>query len=501
MPKRGRSRSTSKRYGIRRGSSLRLSALGTRGRRSLPSLAGSGEVYRGVFRQFGVIEATDIDHWLNCILLADAWPRACGSRFAAVTGSGGYMVMLSDALHEHRIDRAELSLPTLERLRESLPPFVVPRNPLDFTVVGLGSADVSRACLEALDQDPCVDVIMAFLPIPNQLLANGMSEMQEQGAKPAVVVLAHSGQSVPTEFIGTLLRGGIPMLLGTNAALSAIDAYLAAWGRREVLGHRRETYVRHGDRSGLGEMASIIDSVARGVEPASGELEAILERVGIALPTRRRCGSLADVVTAAREIGYPVVLKTDMPEIPHKAELDAVKVGIRDQGELEAAYGAIAAMIAEHFPGATEIYSVQECVESELELLMAMHHDATFGPVMVFGVGGKLVEKLGDVAFRVLPLDDHDVRKMIGQLRFADLFTGFRGGRGVDIDRVVQAVLSFAELAPLVGETFDTIELNPVMASATRVVAVDVLAVRATRASRGVVQGGVRGSLGQVDGG
>lgn len=203
------------------------------------------------------------------------------------------------------------------------------------------------------------------------------------------------------------------------------------------------------------------------------EAKAALGAAGVPVTPTRLAADAAEAAAIAGELGYPVVLKVVSDTITHKSDVGGVELNLDDAGAVEAAYGRIRAAVeaaagAEAFGGV----SVQPMAAAGTEVIMGMTQDPQFGPVLMFGLGGVLVEVLKDVAFRVVPLEPHDAAEMIREIKAFPVLEGFRGAPPADLAALESILLSlseFAEAHPDVQE----LDLNPILARHDGATAVD----------------------------
>jgi succinyl-CoA synthetase beta subunit len=195
---------------------------------------------------------------------------------------------------------------------------------------------------------------------------------------------------------------------------------------------------------------------------------ALLEAYGVTFPREQVVATAAEALSASREIGYPLVAKTARPDVLHRTEVGGVVLGVRDEESLQRSVESIEARLG---PGPLLI---QEEVPRGLELLIGGRRDPSFGPTVLVGLGGALAEVLRDVSIRLAPLSHDDARAMLAEGRRAELLRGFRGGPVVDEDALAAVLVAIGDL--LVDHaTIVELDVNPLIASASRLVAVDAL--------------------------
>ena len=190
----------------------------------------------------------------------------------------------------------------------------------------------------------------------------------------------------------------------------------------------------------------------------------ILRQAGIPFPREMLVPPGGDAGKAAAEIGFPVVLKVSSPDIAHKTEVGGVVVGVKDEAEARSAAAAILARCAEKAPGARiEGVLVAPMVKGGVETIIGVVDDPTFGPVVMFGLGGIFVEVLKDVTFRVAPFDAAEARRMIDEIRGRSLLDGVRGAPPSDVDALADLLSALSRFAAAHGDRIESIDLNPVL--------------------------------------
>ncbi|MDI6856813.1 MAG: acetate--CoA ligase family protein [Dehalococcoidia bacterium] len=203
------------------------------------------------------------------------------------------------------------------------------------------------------------------------------------------------------------------------------------------------------------------------------ESKAILEEAGIPTAKARLATSAQEAAKAAKEIGFPVVLKIVSPDITHKSDVGGVKLDLKTPDEVAAAYDEIVAAAKKAQPNARiDGVAVQKMAPPGIEVIMGMSQDPQFGPVLMFGLGGVLVEVLKDVSFRLVPLEPRDARQMIREIKGYPLLEGYRGQEPADVEALEKLLLrlsEFVEKHPEISE----LDLNPIFAYKDGALAVD----------------------------
>jgi len=210
----------------------------------------------------------------------------------------------------------------------------------------------------------------------------------------------------------------------------------------------------------------IIDNVRKEGRTVLTEIEskAVLNAAGIKTVDTRLSASKEEAITLSNHIGFPVVMKIASPDISHKSDAGGVKVGLKNEDEVAAAYDEIISNIKKNCPGAKiDGVSVQYMARSGIEIIIGMLKDPQFGPVLMFGLGGILVEVLKDVSFRIVPLTRRDAREMIKEIKGYTLLKGYRGHEPADIAYLEDLLLKISDFCEKTPELKE-LDLNPVFA-------------------------------------
>ncbi|HZP58296.1 MAG TPA: acetate--CoA ligase family protein [Dehalococcoidia bacterium] len=207
------------------------------------------------------------------------------------------------------------------------------------------------------------------------------------------------------------------------------------------------------------------------------EAKQLLKEAGIPVSEARFARTADEAAKTADALGYPVVLKVVSPQITHKSDVGGVELNLQSQDDVRAAFDRIMASVKRHAPDATiDGVAVQRMEPAGIEVIVGMTKDPQFGPVMMFGLGGVLVEVLKDVAFRVIPINERDARQMIHEIKGYPLLEGYRGHDPADIGKLQQLLLRVSDFIERHPEV-DELDLNPVFAYKDGALAVDARVV------------------------
>ena len=432
------------------------------------ALAGEDNAYQAVFDAYGVLRVGDLDEMMDTLELLTAGRRPAAGGFAAVTDSGGERALLSDAAAELGVSFPALAQPTRRRLAGALSPALVPDNPLDAWDALEGAAEVFTQSLLALHDDPGVSAVgLAVDLIPEDSADVGyvkiVSDVWRRTSKP-VMVLSHVASAVSQADAMRLRAAGVPVLEGTRSGLAAVRhmfAYRDHHALAPVLPVSVPAEVTLRWRERLADPEPI----------GAAEGFALLADYQIPVVPIVVASSPAEVLAAGDDLGWPVVLKTAAPGIGHKSDAGGVRLGVASAADLNAAYREMSSALG-------PLVTVSASADAGVELALGIVRDPQFGPLVMIGAGGVLVELLQDRVFGVPPLDAVRVTRMLDRLKCRPLLDGFRTIPTCDIDAVAGAVTGLSALAADLGDLIAGLDINPLIATPAGCVAVDVLISR-----------------------
>jgi acetyl coenzyme A synthetase (ADP forming)-like protein len=433
------------------------------------TMAGSDHAYDAAFRQCGVIRARTVEELFDYAYILSRQPLPKGKRIGIVTNAGGAGVMAADAAEWEGLAVARLSESTLQALAQRLPPEAAIYNPVD--IIGHATAEQYRAALELVLADPGVDLGVA-LSAPHPILryadlARVVAEAKERFGKPIAVSFMAGELGEEAEEI--LRRAGIPSFFDPARAVRA----LAALAKYAEIRARRRTPPPSFPVD-LPKARKILKSAEEKGRVRLGlEAMELLSAYGIPVAKGGVAKTAEEARKIAEEIGKPVAIKILSPEITHKTEVGGVRLSVPPQEADRVAWELLNAF-RKTFPGIPMdgVY-VQEMLPPGREVILGMVRDPTFGPLLMFGLGGIYVEVLRDVAFGVAPLSREEAEEMVRLIRGAKLLLGVRGQPPVDLAGLVDLILRISQMSVENPEILE-LDLNPVICYPERVVAVDV---------------------------
>lgn len=427
------------------------------------SIAGSHAVLASVCRDENITMLDDTGTMITLAAALARHPDAKIETVAVLTTSGGGGALAADAISSGGLKMADFAPATRAALDEHYSPGQG-LNPVDFGGRKFDdAADVSKVTAEIVAADPNTDALLYAIttaPMMERLadqLAAGMTDDQGNSRKPAFWVMQPGRAADRARAV--LRERGIAF---TNHTGEAIDA-LVAW-------HARSGFVPR-TRPERPAGATVAAPAAGQYDEAASK--AILAGYGVPVNESRLVRGADEATAAARELGYPVVMKIVSADIVHKSDVGGVAVGIGDDAAAAACYREIIDRARAAVPTARiDGVSVQTMASGKLELIIGARRDAQFGPIVVVGAGGVLVELLSDRAIARAPIATADARRMLESLSIWPVLSGYRG-RALAVEAVVDAIVRVSWLAHDLGSEDFELDVNPLIVDVDRCVAVD----------------------------
>lgn len=434
------------------------------------ALAGSDVAFDAAFRQTGVIRASGVKELFEIARVFTARKVPRGDRLLIITNAGGPGIIAADQAERVGLKLPFLSKAAIERLRKALPPNASLYNPID--LIGDAREERYSTALSEAVKSREIDGIMVILTpqAMTDVKATATVVVQEARKTKKPIITTFMGAKSIREGLEILKDGGIPNYSYPEDAINAYKRLyqFSLWQKRPK---RKITHFDM-DREGIGR---IIEDALNQHRQALTDDEArlCLMKAGIRFPEQASASDTDEAVTAARRIGYPVVMKINSPDILHKTDVGGVKVGLKNAQEVKEAFIEITSTVKRRMSQAyIKGVNIYEMIQGGKEVITGVTHDRTFGHMLMFGLGGIYVEILKDVSFRVVPVDDIDVREMIQEIRTYSLLKGARGERPVDIEGIVECILRLNSLVMAFPQIRE-LDINPLVVKEDSVVALD----------------------------
>jgi acetyltransferase len=483
------------------------------------SLAGSRQVWDALFKQTGAIPVETLEEAVEQMIALQTLPPIQGRRVGLVGRGGGIGVVATDLCEREGLKVPQLGQETRNQLAKITPADAGSsiRNPVE---IGLGITGVAEHYVKGLQiiaADPQVDFLITFLNPEDYLhygvkgwaedIRKGLVEAKKMLAKPLAVVFLQ-GQDVEVfqsvnQIQRDCLKEGIGCFPSLDVAIRAVTKLITYYQnkndrslsgltvedhrfgrRRDVAPHEHQARFLHEAPEEVGPLSGkeIIQRVRGEGRILLTELESkeLMRDAGIPVNDTKLAQSRDEAISISNQLGYPVVLKIASHEITHKSDAGGVKLEVKTPEEVGEAYDEMLSAIRQKFPKAViQGITVQKEVSSGIEVIVGMFKDAQFGPVIMFGLGGILVEILKDISFRIVPLTKRDAASMIKEIKGYPLLGGYRGQGRVDIrglEKVLLGLSVFIQQYPEIRE----LDLNPIFAYSDGNLAVDARIVLET---------------------
>ena len=429
------------------------------------SLAGSSKIYTAAFQQAGVVQASDLNNLFDRTLALSLMPPLKGTNLLLVTNGGGVGVLATDAAEKFGIPLKFAPLDVQEELKKHMPAFGSAKNPVDMT--GMAGNEWYYETVKFAYAHPWTDGLVVLycetaMTSPVEIAQAVKKAMDDSGMKGKPIAVSMVGGTRCDKAMQWLVENGIPAYGPPDQAMNAMSA-LSELARIQSMLDKTEVV---SDPACAAKAAEIIAVARADSRTALTEVEAkqIFSAYGLPIAKTWLAKCEDEAVEMAKSIGYPVVMKIISPDIVHKSDAKGVKVNIKDEAAVRDAYKTILAN-AMVYKADAKIHgiAVQEMAPWGTEVIVGSVNDATFGPTVMFGLGGIFVEVLKDVTFRVAPVNKSQIEQMLTEIRGAPMLKGVRGelprDRAALVDVLYQYAIMISDLSAEISET----DANPIL--------------------------------------
>tara|TARA_R110001592_G_scaffold25555_3_gene96961 strand:- start:27635 stop:29701 length:2067 start_codon:yes stop_codon:yes gene_type:complete len=410
------------------------------------ALAGAAEVYDALFDQLGIIRADTFADLLDIPAALASGRRMAGKRVAIVTSTGGAATIVAD-----NIGLTELEIPapdpaTAEKLLAlDLNDAVLDRNPIDVTLAGL-RPDLFRDILRILAESPTYDAIVVVVGSSSigqpEVVARPLTEALDITGKPLMAYVSPDAPGI----VKHLNRSGIPAYAAPETCATALLALQPT---------------PDGNAVAVGPVPQVdCSDLPKGALNESDSM-ALFSRFGVPVPKEATAANPKEAARAAAAFDGPVVIKILSDEIHHKSEVGGVAVNVSPE-DVEARCAEMLGRVTKATSAKIDGFLIQELVRDGVELILGFNRDPQLGAYILLGAGGVTTELYQDVALGLLPLQRAEVETMIDSLKCSALLKGFRGRPHADVDALVDAVLSFADMVAFLDGRLKEAEINPI---------------------------------------
>ncbi|MBK0419075.1 acetate--CoA ligase family protein [Leucobacter sp. CSA1] len=426
-------------------------------------MAGDMERYRAVFERYGIIEVDDSADMIDVLKMAQSSRRPAGGRVGVISVSGGAGVVAADTLERmETLELAEFPAAAVERIAAELPGFATSVNPVDVTAQIFNDPELFERVVGVLAEHEAVDQILACVASVHSAVGERVARAIVDAATRLSVPIVVSW-SARDELNGAafelLAEAGIPVFKSPERALKAMDRYTRFAG------------------AAVAGAAAPQPAAERGRDWARTVEFDVLEELrsrGVAVPEQRLVQNADEAARAAEEIGFPVVVKLQSPDVPHKAAVDAIRLGVQSTRAVREAADHLAALATGRPEDEMRGMLVQGMAERGTELIIGYLRDRSLGGFLLLGRGGSGVEEMGDRVLVPTPISKEEVLEALGRLAVvSEARLGETAlGAVADIAGVLQSIAAEA------SADLEEIEVNPVIVRGDTVTAVDALAIQ-----------------------
>ena len=429
------------------------------------SLAGAGKVYEAAFQQAGVVSASDLDNLFDRTLAFSLQPPMPGDNLLIITNGGGVGVLATDAAERYGIPLRFAPEEVQAELKKHMPEFGSAKNPVDLT--GMAGMEWYSDSVKYGFAHDWVDGLVVLYCETAQTdpmnIARGIKEAVDRSqVKDKPIAVSFVGGEKCDEAMRWLVENGIPAYGAPDVAVNAM-AGLRDYARYQEMAS--EPFVPYVDIDRDAAHEIIARTRADGRD-ALTEVEAkqVFAAYGLPVTPTLLARTEDEAVELAEQIGYPVVAKIISPDILHKSDAGGVKVNVQDEAGVREAFRTIVAN-ARAYKADANVHGVaiQEMAPWGTEVILGSVNDPTFGPTMMFGLGGIFVEILKDVTFRVAPVAPGESKRMISSIQCAPIMAGARGEAPRDCESLAQVISRYSQMIVDLADEVAESDANPVL--------------------------------------
>ena len=424
------------------------------------ALAQAGDIDDAIFRHHGIIRGDDLDHMVDVAAAFSFCRLPRGNRVAVITGSGGSAVWMADILSAHGLELPVLEDDIQKRVLALLPSYASAQNPVDGTAQAIHEVGYARL-VEIVRESQRIDTILLIGSLANEATAaKRAEELAAIAPSTEQPILLSTYTTASPGAMARFAEAGIPCYTSTPSCARAI---------RALVDYAQFQARRNRPQGVSVTSADLRSEVARAL-CASGPVltenaaKTLLARYGVPRPVEMLAANVEEAIAAAARIGGPVALKVQSPEISHKTEAGGIALGIFGEEAVRDAYERILARAkAAYAEAAIDGVLVQAMAPPGREVILGITRDATFGPMLMVGLGGIHVEVLRDIAFAPVPIGPDQGLALLGELKGAPLLDSVRGAPPADRAALAELMATFSRFASDHAGLIEEIDLNPVI--------------------------------------
>ncbi|QHE84781.1 acetate--CoA ligase family protein [Hydrogenophaga sp. BPS33] len=445
------------------------------------AMAGSNEAYRAAFESVGAIIVDRYEDILEVAGFFAKAPAPLAQGVAVISTSGGAAIMSADAAEARGVAMPQPRAEATRVLESRIPDFGSARNPCDVTAQVMADPESLEACAHALLADPAFGVLVMAQPQAYEFAVPriaSVGRLARAEGKMACNVLVSQWLSGPGAR-ETDMNDSVALFRSIDRCFATIKMWQSHHAMR--VSGLAPSSSRDESLQASKDHACALRLLENSAENVLTErtAKALLATYGIPVVQEHLVQDAAQAARVAASMGWPVVLKAESPDLPHKTEAGVVQLNLRDEAQVREAHALIekrARAVGPHVR--LQGILVQQMVEQGLEIMVGARRDPLFGPLIVVGLGGVMVELLSDTVVALAPVTHSNALAMLQRLKGAALLRGFRGSEPVDVDALADAIVRVSLLAADFPNDIVEIDVNPLICTGGRIVAVDALVIR-----------------------
>ena len=437
------------------------------------SLAGDEVIVDAAFRQAGIVRVSNADELFDMAEVFANCPLPKGNRVAILSEGGGDNSIAADNAEKYGMDVPVLSIETQERMKPFLLEGMPASNPIDYGGTAEENPHMITECVKVCMEDDQVDgiFITGFFGGFKDIIAAHVAELEEQASKDMVDLVKRYKKPLfvhtsfardPIKSLDILKAAGVPVIESSERTAQCLSALMQFSINQKKIS---QMHIPTGVAKESPNVKKLFKKVRdeKRFNLLETESRDLLTEYGISLPEAILANNSDKAVEAGNKIGYPLAMKVVSPDIIHKSDAGGIKLGLKDENNIKAAFEEIVKN-AENVTTKKKILGtlISPMATKGQECIIGMIRDAQFGPVIMFGLGGIFVEVLKDVSFRVAPLAAEDIDEMVKEIKGYKILTGIRGEKPKDIEAIKGILTKLSEIA-IDNPEIKEIDLNPVI--------------------------------------
>lgn len=422
------------------------------------SLSGADKTFDAIFKKFGVIRVDDMEELLSAShLFSTINTLPTKARFAALSVSGGESIITADTGSLQGIDFPDFQADTLSKLTAMLPSYATPNNPLDMTASLSYDSEKYAGALRAVMEDPNIDVLLLGYTLLLKVvdpciyfMIEGIEKVVHEGYNKPIIMMPFIENTRDPESAKKLEKLGVPILPPAMYAMSLLRKF-SDFISYDPAVHSLDLALPSSCESGHGQFLS------------EHESKQLLAEAGISIPKEKIVKTKEEALEFARQLQFPLVMKIESRDIPHKSDVGGVKLNLQSEEDVMMAYQEIMGNVALHAPKAKiNGILIQEMLPKGTEIIVGINNDPSFGPMVLCGLGGVFVEIFKDASLYPAPLNHQEARQMITSLKAFPLLNGYRGSKKLDLDALANLIVKIADFAVKNKDRIKEVDINPV---------------------------------------